>query len=74
MTTKQPFRDRKFDDKKSSVAQSKGTSLVIQLTRKIPAMPYFGLVDRGASEQANTKRDADDSDPPSFPGESWFGG
>jgi hypothetical protein len=74
MTAKQPFRDRKLDDKKSIAAESNSRSPVIQLTRKFSATPYFGLADRGASERTNTKRDADDSDLPSFPGESWFGG
>jgi hypothetical protein len=74
MTAKQPFRDRKLDDKKSIVAESKGTSLVIQFTRKFSAASYLGAADRDPSEPTNTKRDADDSDLPIFPGESWFGG
>lgn len=74
MTAKQPFRDRKPDNKESNIAEAKGTSLVIQLTRKFPATTYFGLADRGGSEPTNTKRDADEPELPSFPGESWFGG
>jgi hypothetical protein len=74
MTAKQPFRDRKLDNKESVAAEAKGSSLVIQLTRKLPVTPYFGLADHGGSEPTNTKRDADESDLPSFPGESWFGG
>jgi len=74
MTAKQPFPDRKLDEKKSIAAESKSRSPVIQFTRKFSVMPYSGAADRRASKSMNTRRDAEDSDLPSFPGESWFGG
>ena len=74
MTARQPFRDRKLDDKRSIIAESKSRPLVIQLTRKFSVMPYFGADGRGGSESKHTRRDAEDPDLPSFPGESWFGG
>jgi hypothetical protein len=75
MTAKQPFRDSKLDGKKSVGAGSKSTPLVVQLTRKIAAPPYLGTVHRETPEPVKIGRDAqDDSDLPSFPGESWFGG
>jgi len=74
MTARQPFRDRKSDDKKSIVAESISMSPVIQLTRKLSVVPSFSPDGRGASEP-NTGREAqNDLYLPSFPGESWFGG
>jgi hypothetical protein len=75
MTARQPFRDRKLDDKKSIVAGSRSLSPVIQLTRKLPMVPFFCPDSPGASEPKNTSGEAqNDRDLPSFPGESWFGG
>jgi hypothetical protein len=73
MTVKQPFHDGKLDDKKSVIAESKSTPLVIQLTRKSPVIPYLSA--SAPSEPTNTRRNAqEDWDLPFFPGESWFGG
>jgi hypothetical protein len=75
MTARQPFHDRGLDDEKSTVAESRSRSRVIQLTRKLSVVPDVDPGSRGASEPKNRRRDAqDDLDPPSFPGESWFGG
>jgi hypothetical protein len=75
MTAKQNFRDGKFGDEKSVTAGSKSIAAVIQLARKIPTSPYRGTVGPDAPQSAKTERDVqDDSDLPSFPGESWFGG
>jgi hypothetical protein len=74
MTARQPFLDRKLDDKRSIIAEAKSRPLVIQLTRKFFVTPYFDAGSHEASEPNNTRRDAEDSDLPSFPGESWFGG
>jgi hypothetical protein len=74
MTAKQPFRDRKSNDEKTIAAESKSTPLVIQLTRKFSAIPYFDAADPERSEK-NIKRDEqEDLNLPLFPGESWFGG
>lgn len=74
MTAKQPFRDCKLDGEKSIVSESGSGPLVIQLTRKFSVVPYASAAERGASEPTITRHDAEDSDLPSFPGESWFGG
>jgi hypothetical protein len=75
MTARQPFRDRKSDDKKANVAESRNLSPVIQLTRKLSMVPFFVSDSPGASESKNTSHEAqNDRDLPSFPGESWFGG
>ena len=74
MTAKQNFRDGKFGDKKSVTAGSKSLPPVTQLTRKISASPYRDIAGLDAP-RSKTGHDAqDDSDLPSFPGESWFGG
>jgi hypothetical protein len=75
MTAKQPFRDGKIDNKRSVIAGSKSTPRVIQLTRKHSAIPLFNAAAPDGSDPKNMERDEqDDSNLPSFPGESWFGG
>lgn len=75
MTAKQPFRDNRFDGKKSIAAESKSTPLVIQLTRRLSATRYFNAVDLDRSEPENAERnEQEDLSLPLFPGESWFGG
>jgi hypothetical protein len=75
MTTKQPFRDSKFDGKSSAAAKSKNIAPVIKLTRKFPVTAYPDATGADTSGPMKIKQDAqEDSDLPSFPGESWFGG
>jgi hypothetical protein len=73
MTAGQLFHDARFDEKNSVIGELKSAALVIELTRKLPGIPYFfGAVPdvpepprHGAPEYR---------DLPPFPGVSWFGG
>jgi hypothetical protein len=74
MTAKQNFRDGKFGDKKSVAAGSKNVPPVTQLTRKNSAAPYRDIAGADAPQSKAGYDTQDESDLPSFPGESWFGG
>ena len=74
MRAKQPFRDRPLDGKPSIIAEPKSRPRVIPLAPELSATPHLHTAELNALDPINANRDTDDSDLPSFPGGSWFGG